>query len=156
MATFTSTFFGQAVMAPHSAGELMVVEAVVTVTDELAADDLIKFGYLPAGCVPVDMIAAADELDTNATDTLRLSFGLLNSDGEDLVAASLMITAMNADAAVNVVRAGDVVTDVAMLDPVTPVEYDRIVAAKVTAAAATPAAGDLRVKMFYRASVNKI
>ena len=153
MATFTATSFGQNIMSPHSAGEVMVMEEKVALPDTLTSDDIVKFGYLPAGCVMTDMIVAADELDTHGTDTLRINVGLLNSTGDDLVAGSLMVTAMNADAAVNVARAGAVVTDVAMLDPVAPTQTDRVVAAKITAAAATAAAGDLRVKMFYRASV---
>lgn len=153
MPTFTATSFGQNIMSPQSAGEVMVMEEKVALPDTLDAGDFVKFGYLPAGCVMIDMIVAADELDTHGTDTLRINVGLLNATGDDLVAASLMVTAMKTNAAVNVVRAGAVATDVAMLDTIAPTQADRVVAAKITAAAETAAAGDLRVKMFYRASV---
>ena len=98
--------------------------------------------------MPIEVTLVSDELDSNATDTLTLSVGLLNDDGDDLVTASTFITGATADATVNVTRGNAV----GMMGIAPDDDDDRIVAIKCTAAAATKAAGGARVIMTYRAS----
>lgn len=148
MAEFESNNFGDLNIPPHSAGEVYVSDDVVELPVTLAADDIAKVGYLPAGCVPIDVMIIADELDTHATDTLRMSVGLLNDDGDDLVTASTFITNAEADAA-NTVTRGNAI---GMMGIAPDDENDRVLAIKVTAAGATKAAGGVRVIMTYRAS----
>lgn len=146
--TYKSNSYGDVNIPPHSAGELYVSDDVVELTDELAVNELAAVGILPAGCVPVDVKLIADELDTNATDTLTLAVGLLNTAQDDLVAASTFITGATADATVNVATGNAI----GMMGIAPDDENDRILALKCTAAAATKAAGGVRVIMTYRAS----
>lgn len=148
MAEFESNNFGDLNIPPHSAGEVYVSDDVVELPVTLAADDIAKVGYLPAGCVPIDVMIIADELDTHATDTLRMSVGLLNDTGDDLVAASTFITGAEADVKPTVTRGNAI----GMMGIAPDDENDRVLAIKVTAAGATKAAGGVRVIMTYRAS----
>lgn len=145
---FESNNFGDLVIPPHSAGEVYVMDDTVELPDDLGAGDIAKMGYLPAGCVPIDVIAVADELDGNATDTLRFSVGLLNEAGTDLVAAKTFIAGAEADTAPTVTRA----SGAGMLAQAPDDDDNQILAIKITAAAATGAAGGIRAIMTYRAS----
>ena len=146
--TFESNNYGNLSIPPHSAGELYVSDDIVELPNTLALNQLAAVGILPAGCVPVDVTLVADELDTNATDTLTLAVGLLNSAQDDLVAASTFITGATADSTVNVA----VGNAIGMMGIAPDDENDRIIALKCTAAGATKAAGGVRVIMTYRAS----
>lgn len=145
MATFTATDFGKYIMAPHSAGEVMVAEDVVSLPNTLAANDIIKLGYLPAGCVPVDCVGYVQELDTNATDTLRITIGLLDTAGTGIISGSEMVSDLQAEAA-KVFRGNAAGLNGLAVDRTN----NRIIAGKVTAAGATKAAGTLRLKVLYR------
>ena len=148
MADYTSNQFGNIIIPAHSAGELYTLDDVVEFDTSVEADDIAVVGYLPAGCVPVDIVAIADELDAHETDTLTFSVGMLNTAGDDLVSASTFITGATADATVNVARGNAV----GMMGIAPDEDDDRIVAVKITAAAATAAAGGMRIIMTYRAS----
>jgi len=148
MATFTSTQFGNLVMAPHSAGVVYISDDTVELPITLAADDIAKVGYLPAGCVPIDVIVVADEIDAHGTDTLVMEIGLLNDDEDDIITAASFIAAAQADTAPTVTRAAAV----GMIGIAPDETNDRVVAIKITTAAATKAAGGVRVIMTYRAS----
>lgn len=146
--TYESNNYGDVNIPPHSAGEVYVSDDVVELPATLALNQLAAVGILPAGCVPVDVKLIADKLDTNATDTLTLAVGLLNTAQNDLVAASTFITGATADATVNVTTGNAI----GMMGIAPDNENDRILALKCTAAAATKAAGGVRVIMTYRAS----
>jgi hypothetical protein len=148
MAEFKSNNFEQSILSPHSAGEVYVCDDVVALPVTLALADIAKVGYLPAGCVPIDVVAIADELDEHATDTLTFSVGMLNDDEDGLVAAETFITGAQADTDPTVTRAAG-----AGLKGITPNKTtDRMLGIKITAAGATKAAGNIRVIMTYRAS----
>jgi hypothetical protein len=148
MAEFKSNNFEKSILSPQSAGEVMVCDDVVELPITLAAGDLAQVGYLPADCVPMDVMVVADELDAHATDTLRFSVGMLNDAGDDLVTAETFITGAEADVAPTVTRAAG-----AGLTGIAPNKTtDRVIGLKITAAAATKAAGGIRVIMTYRAS----
>ena len=147
MAIFESDNFGKSILSPQSAGEVYVSDDRVTLPDTLTVGDLVKIGYLPADCMPVDLIVRTQELDENATDLLRFTIGLLNAAGDDLVASSDLITGAQAEA-VKTIR-GDGVGFLAITrDKVN----DRILAIKVTAAAETAAAGIIRAILSFRSS----
>jgi len=148
MATFTSAQFGNLIMAPHSAGVVYVSDDIVTVTTALTADDILKVGYLPAGCVPIDVIVIADEIDSHGTDTLAMEVGLLNDDEDDIITAASFVAAAQADTAPTVTRAAAI----GMVGIAPDEDDDRILAVKITTEAATAVAGDVRVIMTYRAS----
>jgi len=61
---------------------LMAFRASYTLVADVAANDIIELGYLPADAVPVDLILDTDDLDTGATGTV--SVGLLNAGKTDL------------------------------------------------------------------------
>lgn len=147
MAIFESDNFGKSILSPQSAGEVYVSDDRVTLPDTLTVGDLVKIGYLPADCIPIDLVVRTQELDVHATDTLRLTIGLLNAAEDDLVASSDLITGAQAEA-VKTIR-GDGVGFLAITrDKVN----DRILAIKVTAAAETAAAGIIRAILSFRTS----
>lgn len=71
-----------AMPTPADAGGLCVFRCEYKLTSDVAANDIIELGYLPADCVPVDLILDTDDLDTGATGTV--SVGLLNAGKTDL------------------------------------------------------------------------
>jgi len=148
MTVFESNKFGDLNIPPHSSGVAYVVDDVVELPVTLAADDIAKIGYLPAGCVPMDVIVVADELDAHGTDTLVMEVGLLNAAEDDIITAASFVAAAQADTAPTVTRAAAI----GMVGIAPDEENDRILAIKITTGAATKAAGGVRVIMTYRAS----
>ena len=148
MPTFTSTNFGKHKMSPHSAGELMVLDDVVSLPITLAKDDVAKIGHLPAGCVPVDCLVYTEELDAHATAaTLKFDVGILDDAGTALASGTALITDGDASADKVVRGNGAGLAGIAPNDTT-----DRVIGVVITAAGATKAAGDMRVKVTYRAS----
>lgn len=148
MADYESNKFGDLIIPPHSAGEVYVSDDVVEFDDAVEANDIAAVGHLPAGCVPIDVLVVADELDSHETDTLTYSVGLLNDDCDDLAAGSVLLSGSTADATVNIARGNAV----GMMGIAPDDEKDRTLGVKITAAAATAVAGGMRVVMTYRAS----
>jgi hypothetical protein len=148
MTTFESNNFEKSILSPHSAGEVYVSDDIVALPVTLALNDLAKVGHLPADCIPIDVVAIADELDEHATDTLTFSVGMMNDDGDDLVTAETFITGAQADTDPTVTRAAGAGLKGIARNKTT----DRVLGIKITAAGATKAAGNVRVIMTYRAS----
>lgn len=73
-----------------------------TLTADLAASDIIHMGFLPANCVPVDLILDNDDLDSSTTGTV--SAGLLN-DAKDNLTGSAWLTTASVQTAANGARA---------------------------------------------------
>lgn len=63
-------------------GSLVAFRCAYTLVSDVAANDIIELGTLPADCVPVDLILDTDDLDSGATGTV--SVGLLNTGKTDL------------------------------------------------------------------------
>jgi hypothetical protein len=118
-------------------------------TTALTLNDIVKMGYLPAGCVPLDCVLVADSLDSSG-DTIQLAVGILNDDEDDPVTAKTFITDASANATVTVTRTDSDATGMLALTP--DDDDDQIVAVKVTTAAGTAVAGGVRVILTYRAS----
>ena len=146
MAIFTSLNFNNPgnILAPHSAGEVMMMEDVVSLPDTLAQNDIIKLGYLPAGCTPVDLTGFVEELDTAGSDTLRITIGLLNADGDGIISGSELVSNLQAEAD-KVFRGNAAGLNGLAVDKIN----NRVIAGKVTAAGTTKAAGTLRAKLLY-------
>jgi len=147
MPVFTSVNFEKSILSPQSAGEVYVTDDRAELPITLALGDIIKVGYLPADCTPVDLTVHVTELDTHATDLLRYSVGLLDEAGTDLIAGTEFLVGGKAEA-IKTVR-GD---GVGFLTTPRDKVNDRAIAVKITAAGATKAAGTMRVIMSYRAS----
>jgi hypothetical protein len=120
---------------------------------DLVLNNMAPIGVLPAGYIPVGVIVDADPLDTNGAPALAMEFGIQNAAGTDI---SVLATDGGAPwgTGITVVRAGGQapVYSAALARVPEDPEYDRILAFKVTAAAATPAAGVLGVTVIYRAA----
>ena len=133
-------------VAPAQAG---IVHCAYGETDNisaaLAADDIIKLAVLPARCLPVDLIVDSDDLDSNATPTLVMSAGILNSAGDDLE-TELLISGSDVGQAGGIARmdSGLAYTNVVS-------DSDRTVAIKVGTGAATANTGKIRACFMYRA-----
>ena len=151
MATFDSNFFAanRPITSPHSAGELHIAEGTISFPATLADGDIGRACYLPANCMPVDLIVHTDELDEHATDTLTFDVGLLNDDGDGLVAGSKFLSGSVADA-------GSTLRATNLSGAFTSIERDetedRVIAVEITEDPATGKAGDMRVCLIYRAA----
>jgi hypothetical protein len=145
MATYKSDICEYPSLRPAAtssqAGVLLASVGAASLDTNLAANDIIQLCKLPAGHEPVDFQLEADALDDGSGITL--SVGILNADGDDLVASTNFLADDTVAQAGGVARA-DVIDGLGLAPGA-----DRIVAAKVTTVAATPAAGTLRGKLTY-------
>jgi len=146
MATFKSDILNVTDLhAPVTASQAGVVVASVgsaSVTMDLAINDIVQLCQLPKGHIPVDLQLETSDLDS--ATSITISVGVLNSDEDDLVASTNFITADDVAQAGGVIRA-NVVAGLGL----TTSTDDRIIAAKIVAAAGTPVAGTIQCKLFY-------
>lgn len=148
MPTFTSDRLqqGRPAISPHSAGEVYASQGAVVIPNTHALNDIVKLCPLPAGCLPVDFKLALEELDSNASDTLTFSVGILNAAGDDLVSGTEFISAGQSDAdALHVPNSPNWLLNIDVS------ESDRVVAMKIMANAATKAEGKAVGVLQYRA-----
>lgn len=137
--------------SPHSAGEVYVSSGRAALDTSLAASDLIGLCVLPKGCVPIDFTLKSEDLDTHASPTITVSVGIAKVAKDDLGTnmAFIVDSAVPQAGGIDKPDAGDLV-----LQGLRAKNKDRIIAAKVTAAGTTKAAGELHGEMFYRAAEN--
>lgn len=130
-------------------------------TADLALNTVGNIGILPAGCIPVELIIDSDDLDSNGTPTIAWSIGVSNGavTNNQQSAAGTDISTATADGGaawgtgITVSQAGGQVQVLSKaLSRVTPVNYDRYIVLKATAAAATAVAGEIGVMLQYRAA----
>jgi len=160
MATYSSDLITNKKQIPAvnavQARQVYCVPFQVTLSSALALNDLIKLAELPNDCVPVDFVAFLSDLDTNGTPALVWDAGILNSDGDDLVSNSKIVSGSTVGQAAGVQRmnASDCVFNYAtwIADSECDGRYkNNIVAMKVTTAPATGAAsGTIKGLLFYR------
>lgn len=135
-----------------SGAEVIPLYYVIALATAPAANDTLELGPLPAGHVPIDYTLDCDDLDSNGTPLIALSLGLLNAGKTDLSTAAADGGAVWASG-INDARAGGFSRNAGrILNAVTPVQTDRNIAIKVTAAAATFQAGSLRLCVLARAT----
>ncbi len=116
--------------------------AIAVAAAFVVADNLIGAIYLPAGHKLVSGRVIATDLDTDETPEVALSVGILNADGDDLVANQDFLTASD------VAQAGGVAEfDGAGGLGLAVSAEDRIIAVKFDTGAATPAAGTLTMQI---------
>lgn len=81
---------------PVAAGcEVVCCRAVIDLTGDLSANDILQMMYLPADHVPVDLIVDSDDLGT----TGAVSVGLANADLDDIDGAAWLTSGDVATAA---------------------------------------------------------
>lgn len=152
----------QPVTTPDDKGTIVTEKIDVAVDAALAAGDLILFTKLPNGCRPCGGLAYSTDIDTNGVPAVAMTFGFLNDAGTDLVANTDFLTASVIGQAGTLApfnnRLGlslPAENSPASTDKGTKNTYvkngDRVLAAKITTVAATPAAGTVSVEFQYTA-----
>lgn len=125
---------------PTEAVDLVPVVGEFIVPTGLTLNDVIEFGTLPANTIPVDLIVAAEDLDTGATPTITLNAGILSGtagkNDATRTCGAEFLAASNVGQAGGVTRAA---VGAGLL--LAPSESDRGFGLKVSAAAATLAVG---------------
>lgn len=124
------------------AGVLLVSVGAAALDTSLAGNDIVQLCKLPQGHEPVDFQLESEALDD--ASAITISVGVLNADGDDLVASTNFITDDTVAQAGGVKRA-DVMKGLGLDKS----DSDRIIAAKITTVAGTPAAGTIRGKLTY-------
>lgn len=119
-------------------------------TADLALNTVAPIGILPAGHVPIGLMVDADDLDTNGTPTLSVSVGILNDAGTDLLTDATVGGAVFGVSTIGRAGGQEAIYSKALARCPQDATKDRIVGIKVTAAAATAAAGEIGVTLKYR------
>ncbi len=144
-------------MSPHSAGEKMIAKCMAALDDQHALNNIIGLVELPNNCIPTGISGYSDDLDAGA-GALRVSIGILNAAGDDLVAGSLLLTTSDLFASAS--KFEDDTPDCAHKAATWKAtagfgEHDKIiVAAKITTAASTAAAGNIYANVDYREAID--
>lgn len=117
----------------------------------LAIGDIIELGILPAYNSVTDAILVSADLDTGGSPAIAFDVGVMSGDVGDKV--SVRTCGAEIFAASNVGQAGGVArTTLASAFTIEPADKDRSIGVKITAAAATQAAGaKLRLLLKYAA-----
>lgn len=143
MATFTAANVNKIPITSSQAGEVIADMGQIEVPDTLALGDIVKLNHLPAEHEIVDFMLQSDDLDEAAA--LVMSVGVVNADGDDLVANTNLVSLSTVGQAGGVARAA-----VALGLQLAASNTDRVIGVKVTTAAGTPAAGTLKGVLLYR------
>jgi hypothetical protein len=119
------------------AGEIACFRGQVTLTTaQVANGNIVEFGVLPAGCVPVDVILDVGDLDSDGSPAITIDVGL---DGSDVFMDG-----------VTTGQAGGVARPTAVgAFRVAPSTSDRVVTAKLISPA-TAQGGIIGCNFFYR------
>lgn len=143
----------EAMVTASQAGVVIACRREFSLTEALEDNDVIYFGDLPAGHVPVDVIVDADELDTGV-DAIVLEAGLLNA-GKTAVdttasGGASWIGGSTLGQAAGIARATGVAITRVAVDNVN----DRAYGVQVTTAPGTGATtGKIGFTLLYRAAV---
>ena len=150
MAILTSPFTKNAntFVSGDCAGDVVVQEYYVDVTAaQIVLNDIVDLGVLPANHTVTDMILIPDDLDTNGAPTIALDVGIMSGEPGDTVTAR---TCGNEFFAADQSARTGVISR--MSKPagfrVQPTGADRSIGVKFQAAAATAAAGRIRLIAF--------
>ena len=146
--------------APHSAGEVHTIEAVVAIGDPLVDNDLVGLMPLPGNCIPVDFKMTCEEL-SDGTDII-FDVAILNEAGtdivpnSDLVSASVMAQNNGGQQIMNSLEC--VFAPATWLAEATcpDVEVAKTIVAKVTTPATTEKTGSFYCSLQYRAVENGV
>lgn len=146
----------RAVVNGDCAGDIVVNNYFVDVTAaQIVAGDIVDIGPLPAGHTVVGAILAPDDLDTNGTPTIALDVGLMSgTPGSTDTSRTCGAEIFSASQAA---RTGT--TDRPTLTSafrIQSVEYDRSIGVKFNTAAATAAAGRIRLSLHIAPSDGQV
>ena len=124
---------------------LCAVRTTYTLTADLAANDIIEMGSLPANCVPVDLILDNDDLDSGTTATA--SIGFLTTAKDDLTGALWLTTSTALRTAATGTRADAL--GLHSMSRVTPTNTQRSYGVKITADT-DATSGTIGLTLMYR------
>jgi hypothetical protein len=121
-------------------------------TGDLALNTIGQIGILPAGCVPVDVIVDADDLDTGAA-AMVLQVGIWDGSGANLSTAAADGGAhWGVTTAANTAFVQRLTPNAAAMARVQNSQTERRLGVKVATAPTAAAAGKLGVTLVYRAA----
>lgn len=149
MATKASTFTKWATtsVTGDCAGDVITNDYFVDVAAaDITLNDVIDIGILPANHTVADMVLIADDLDTNATPTVALDVGVMSGTPGDTTSVR---TCGNEFFAADVGARTGAVSRMSKKAGflVLPSTADRSIGVKFQAAAATAAAGRIRLRV---------
>lgn len=128
------------------AGDVIVNDYFVDLlASEIVLNDVVDIGILPANHTVVDMFMIPDDLDTNVAPTLTLDVGIMSGTPGDTISAR---TCGNEFFAASTAAQTGVVATMTKKEGflVKPTAADRSIGVKFQAAAATAAAGRIRLR----------
>lgn len=135
---------------PGGAEVVAVRFTVALGTADLALNTIGAVGYLPAGCIPVDVLVDGTDMDSS-TAAVIFQVGIWDGSGASLSTAAAdggkawgSTTAVNTDFQQTLTKNGNA------LAAVTATSADRLIGVKVTTAPTTAVAGTLGVTVLYR------
>ena len=130
------------------AGDVVVNDYFVDLTaGQIALNNIIDLGILPANHTVSDAILIVGDLDTNGTPTIALDVGIMSGTPGDIISARTCGNEFYA--ADTTARAGGVARMSKLAGfTILPTEADRSIGVKIQAAAATAAAGRIRLRVF--------
>lgn len=131
-------------MAIPAGAELVAFRMAYTLTADLAANDIIEMGSLPANCTPVDLILDTDDLGT----TGAVSVGLLNS-GKTDISGDAWSAALDVNTAATGLRA--TAAGLLAMSRVAASGVDRPIGIKITTDT-TATSGVIGLTLMYRAT----
>jgi len=149
MATKASTFTKWATtsVTGDCSGDIITNDYFVDVkAADIVESDVIDIGILPANHTVADMILIADDLDTNGTPTIALDVGLMSGVPGDVTSSR---TCGSQFFAASTAAQGGTVARMSKKEGflVKPSDADRSIGVRFQAAAATAAAGRIRLRV---------
>jgi hypothetical protein len=82
---------GYPVVNPRGADdEVVQISDYLIPTGGVAAGDIVEMGAIPEGCVPTNMRAVSEDLDSNGTPTVTLDIGILSGTYGDATSVRTM------------------------------------------------------------------
>ncbi len=153
--TGTNDYITGRAAAPYPAGRenVTVRYTLAFATADLALNTIGQFGWLPAGCVPVDVRVIADDVDSSSA-ALVIGVGIWDGSGANLStdAADGGGAWGDTGSAVNTAFDKALTRTLNNMSKVTKSDSDRRLGAKVTTAPTTAVAGNVTIELTYRAA----
>lgn len=121
-------------------------------TSAPALNDIVDLGILPANHTVSDMIIVSDDLDSNASPTIKFDVGIMSGTPGDAVSVRTCGTEFfAADASPQTGSISRMTQKSGFIVPA--VGYDRSIGVKINTAAATFAAGSVRLRVNFVAAL---
>jgi len=138
---------------PAGAENVTVRFPIAFGTADLALNTIGQFGWLPAGCVPVEVRVIADDIDSS-TAAFVLQVGIWDGSGASLSTAAADGGGAWGDtgSAVNIAFDKALTRTLTNMAAVTKADTDRRLGGKVTTAPTTAVAGNITLELTYRAA----